>query len=554
MRWPKFPGGADSQDNDDDAARCQRNRDPQQRPSEQRHKDALLQSIHFLVQLVAALCDGARALQEDKAALQEEVGSLEARLAQLLSPPSQPHSNIHTGDTSAAISVDGVANNGGMFPTERTVLERREGCTCGVCVLPRRVLQVKVSVNPHTLNDSLRASVTEPQPLQSVTPPTGHQPLGAATLVPRRLRFDTRMHLAPIAMNDFDAPLVAKPATPTPTLQLQRAPATKQPAKTPSRLGWLSNPRNRDNCATSSTTSAPKPKTKKQAGNGKQRTKVRGAGRRAGRGGTVTIGPSPGELAPSFYVTCDDGILHPIPLADARTMQVFGDMIDVFSEQGRGGADDGAVPMPKIKGWIMAKVVRFCAHQRRDPWMPAHPSRSIFWCHRARIGDKPGSIVAEIAGAPLQEIYLLMRTANYLSLDPLLDLCCQAVAERIVDATTHEEQTAVLDVVHPLEELQRRRAFSDQPWLRAIRSDPWLESTTAITARPATHASLSFLVQALYSTAPHMYDMIRAHTPERRHADLASFTGSPKRTWNGNDRGPFTNAGRPDMRYSANYC
>lgn len=102
---------------------------------------------------------------------------------------------------------------------------------------------------------------------------------------------------------------------------------------------------------------------------------------------------------------------------------------------GSTGATAKEIPLPNMRGNVVAKVVDFCRHNRADPMTEIPKPIQYGKC----VGDHVQEWYASFVGGLDNEmLFELLLAGNYLDLTPLLELCAATVGLRTMNKTPDE--------------------------------------------------------------------------------------------------------------------
>jgi len=166
-------------------------------------------------------------------------------------------------------------------------------------------------------------------------------------------------------------------------------------------------------------------------------------------------GMDAGMAAEMVSVLCvDDNTTHSMPLAQARMSGTIANMLDDIDDED----GDMVIPIPKMKGATMMKVIAFCAH---NPDAPLNPTEE----QQLEMRTKPlEGWHLEFVNVPLAELFEMILAANFLDLKPMLDITCKAVAE-MIKGKTPDEIKKVFGVEGEFTADEKAQVLRDNPWL-----------------------------------------------------------------------------------------
>jgi S-phase kinase-associated protein 1 len=189
-----------------------------------------------------------------------------------------------------------------------------------------------------------------------------------------------------------------------------------------------------------------------------------------------TSGVGGGERTVTL-VSSDDARFE-VRVAAASLSQTVRRMIDEAGDGGGGGGD--GIPIPKVDARTLSAVLEYC--NKHAPAPAADPTPESSSAKAASAADPaPESSSAKAAAAAgdaadlewfdkemmhvdLATLFSLIRAADYLKVDGLLDLTCQTAADMIKDKTTAEirHMFGIENDFTPEEEEQMR---SENAWV-----------------------------------------------------------------------------------------
>jgi len=103
------------------------------------------------------------------------------------------------------------------------------------------------------------------------------------------------------------------------------------------------------------------------------------------------------------------------------------------------GDTDVTIPLPNISGAILAKIIDYTAHQDDKPWL------------------------ATFCDVDQSTLFALVLAANYLHIEPLLDLTCTTVANMIKGKTT-EEIRATFNITNDFTPEEEEQVRKENEW------------------------------------------------------------------------------------------
>eukprot|EP00644_Phytophthora_capsici_P009178 jgi/Phyca11/526054/estExt2_fgenesh1_pm.C_PHYCAscaffold_60149 len=107
------------------------------------------------------------------------------------------------------------------------------------------------------------------------------------------------------------------------------------------------------------------------------------------------------------------------------------------------------IPLPNVKGHVLAKVVEFCRHHKDAPM---------------------ADIQKPLKSANLSECELLFElilAANYMDIKSLLDLSCAKVAT-MIKGKTPEEIRATFGITEEFTEEEQQRILEENKWIEDV--------------------------------------------------------------------------------------
>ena len=121
--------------------------------------------------------------------------------------------------------------------------------------------------------------------------------------------------------------------------------------------------------------------------------------------------------------------------------------------------DGVEVPLPNVSGEILEQVVQFLQYIKKNPLNEIDkPLKSSIMSENvndlwfAKFTDKKQSIIFE-----------LILAANYLDIQPLLDLCCAKVAS-LIKGKTPEEIRRTLNIVNDFTPEEEAQLLEENKW------------------------------------------------------------------------------------------
>ncbi|KAJ2453345.1 hypothetical protein EV183_002300 [Coemansia sp. RSA 2336] len=114
-----------------------------------------------------------------------------------------------------------------------------------------------------------------------------------------------------------------------------------------------------------------------------------------------------------------DGRLFAVDYATASMSSVISSVVEDL------GVSSAPIALPNVSGAILAKVIEYCVRHKDD----AVPSKRVGWMGDSRMSAWDKQFVDIDDTTMLQLLY----AADYLGVEPLVDLICQRIAQVIRD-------------------------------------------------------------------------------------------------------------------------
>ncbi|KAK1942856.1 E3 ubiquitin ligase complex SCF subunit sconC [Phytophthora citrophthora] len=121
------------------------------------------------------------------------------------------------------------------------------------------------------------------------------------------------------------------------------------------------------------------------------------------------------------------------------------------------------IPLPNVKGHVLAKVVEFCRHHKDAPMTEIQkPLKS------ANLSECVDPWDAQFVGLEDQELlFELILAANYMDIKSLLDLSCAKVAT-MIKGKTPEEIRATFGITEEFTEEEQQRILEENKWIEDV--------------------------------------------------------------------------------------
>mmetsp|Transcript_21585 Transcript_21585/g.43100 ORF Transcript_21585/g.43100 Transcript_21585/m.43100 type:complete len:172 (+) Transcript_21585:121-636(+) len=164
-----------------------------------------------------------------------------------------------------------------------------------------------------------------------------------------------------------------------------------------------------------------------------------------------------GEEGGMVRLVSQEGESFDIEISVARASELVKTMID--DEQ-----DDEAqeIPLPNVKGQILAKVVEFCRHHENEP-MPdiEKPLKS------SNMAEVVPEWDANFVDIEQEVLFELILAANYMDIKSLLDLTCAKVAS-MIKGKTPEEIRKTFNIVNDFTPEEEAQVREENKWCEEV--------------------------------------------------------------------------------------
>lgn len=122
------------------------------------------------------------------------------------------------------------------------------------------------------------------------------------------------------------------------------------------------------------------------------------------------------------------------------------------------GVED-PIPLPNITGPIFADLVKYCSYHVANP-EPAKEEKDILPFEKEMC-----PFDAEFIKVPNEIIFARIKAANYLDNQPLLELCCRALALQMKGKTSAQVR-AHFNIKNDYTPEEEQRILAENVWLR----------------------------------------------------------------------------------------
>lgn len=150
-----------------------------------------------------------------------------------------------------------------------------------------------------------------------------------------------------------------------------------------------------------------------------------------------------------------DGEVVSIDVDIIRQSQTIDNMLKELDGH---SSDDEPIPLNKVNGNILNKVIEWCKHHKNDPQLPDDADLE------KRTDDIP-SWDQEFLKVDQGTLFELIMAANYLDIKKLLDLCCKNIANMIKGKTAQEIRKT----------FNIKNDFTDEEEAQAKRENEWCQ-------------------------------------------------------------------------------
>ena len=159
-------------------------------------------------------------------------------------------------------------------------------------------------------------------------------------------------------------------------------------------------------------------------------------------------------------LTSKEGTAFEVPLSVAKMSNLVQTLLPTEEDQ---MLDMGEVPLPAVKDTVLAKVVDFCTH------FQTKPMENI---------EKPlkSSQIAEVVSDPWYAAFVdveqdmlfeLILAANFMDIQPLLDLTCATVAT-LLKGKTPEEIRQTFNIVNDFTPEEEAQVREENKWCEEV--------------------------------------------------------------------------------------
>ena len=125
------------------------------------------------------------------------------------------------------------------------------------------------------------------------------------------------------------------------------------------------------------------------------------------------------ELGKSVILVSQDGEQFTINIKIAKMSELVKDMVDDDYDDTK----IQEIPLPNVKAHVLRKVIEFSEHYQSDPLSTIEkPLKS------SNIKENVSEWYAEFINLDQEVIFELILAANYMDIEPLLDLSCAKIA------------------------------------------------------------------------------------------------------------------------------
>ncbi len=142
----------------------------------------------------------------------------------------------------------------------------------------------------------------------------------------------------------------------------------------------------------------------------------------------------PAEALKTVHLVSQEGESFSVKAEVAVMSDLVKTMIDDTIEQ---DAEPQEIPLPNVKGRVLAKVVEFCTHYMEDKMTDIdRPIKS------ANMHEVVQEWYARYVDMEQEMLFEILLSANYMDIKPLLELTCATVASMIKGKTPEEIRKA----------------------------------------------------------------------------------------------------------------
>ena len=162
-----------------------------------------------------------------------------------------------------------------------------------------------------------------------------------------------------------------------------------------------------------------------------------------------------------------DNVNFQVPYSIMRISKVIEGIVGEDSDDGEASSSDEEeekdmdnIPLPTIPSEIVKKIIDFCALYAKKPLLdiPKPLTALYFKC------DCPSEYAAFV-NCPEEQLYALVLAANYMDIQPLLEITCAKVADGIKGKTCKEIQS-MFGIEGDLTPEVEAKVLEENPWLK----------------------------------------------------------------------------------------
>ena len=159
-------------------------------------------------------------------------------------------------------------------------------------------------------------------------------------------------------------------------------------------------------------------------------------------------------------LTSHEGTEIEVPLSVAKMSELVKTMVPTDDDE---MTEIGSIPLPNVKTEVLTKVVEFCTHYQESP-MDAIEKPLNSGQIREVVGDE---WYASFVDVPQEMLFELILAANFMNIQPLLDLTCATVAS-LIKGKSPEEIRQCFNIVNDFSPEEEAQVREENKWCEEV--------------------------------------------------------------------------------------
>lgn len=179
----------------------------------------------------------------------------------------------------------------------------------------------------------------------------------------------------------------------------------------------------------------------------------------------MEIESTPTTKEDMLQLVSSDGVHFQVPYSIMKLSDLIKGMIGEENDE-EGSSDDEDeeeatehIPLPNISSQLLTDIIKFCTMYHNNPFSTIPKPLTPMYFEK----DCPKKYATFIS-CPLEKLFAIIVGANYMDINPLLEISCAKVASQI-KGRTPEEIRALFGLTTEMTEEEEASILRENPWL-----------------------------------------------------------------------------------------